>query len=112
MWYALLIGEDTCVWLPVLKLLPPCRLDWIVLSPICGTFSIMSISPHAGHDVPFMMELPSIQKAGQSPSPYGNCMRASIKPYCVETFGYERRRADVYVLPTGKAVMIKWPLPS
>src|SRR4051794_2912401 len=61
----------------------PCAVPLTIAALLLNApkFSIMSISPQAGHPAVPMFS-PSIQKAGQTPRPKGNFMRATMRPYC------------------------------
>ena len=75
-----------------------CTVPWTVdgREPTC---SITSISPHAGHPTS-AMSVPSIQNAGQVPSPPGTRIRASTRPYRRWTAPSVTRRAEV-IAPRG-----------
>ncbi len=68
------------------------------------TFSMTSISPHAGQPT-WPMSAPSIQNAGQMPCPRGILMRASTRPYCAVKVPSVFSRAEVKV-PSGSRIAV------
>ena len=82
----------------------------------------MSISPEAGQGLVVKISDPSIQKAGNVPTPLGTLILASNRPYCCENLPEEISRAEVYSQgpyqhdspgeASLRAVMTRLPLPS
>ena len=71
---------------------------WIVPWTVAGSlpmFSIVSISPQAGHDT-WPMFAPSIQNADQTPCPAGIFTLAEKRPYCFSNSPWLSKRAEEY----------------